>query len=426
MIIPSIDLMGGQTVQLVGGREHALDAGDPRPIAERFALAGDVAVVDLDAAIGTGSNAAAIREVLALAPCRVGGGIRDVATAVEWLDAGAAKVVLGTAATPEVLRELPRDRVIAALDADGGEVVVKGWRERTGEAIVDRMRRLEGLVGGFLVTFVEREGRLGGTNMEVVPELVEVAAAGGARVTIAGGVTTAQDIARLDELGADAQVGMALYTGRLDLADAIAAPLRSDRPDGLWPTVVVDEAGAALGLAYSSPQSLREAVRTRRGVYHSRRRGVWVKGETSGCTQELLRIDLDCDRDALRFTVRQSGEGFCHRGTTTCWGHVRGLNALAGRIRGQAARNAPGSYSNRLLRSPDLLRAKLVEEANELAAAASRGDVVAEAADLMYFTLVAMQRAGASLAEVATELDRRALRVTRRPGDAKPAGRVCP
>jgi phosphoribosyl-ATP pyrophosphohydrolase len=245
-------------------------------------------------------------------------------------------------------------------------------------------------------------------------------------VTIAGGVTTADDVARLDELGADAQVGMALYTGRLDLADAIAAPLRSDRPDGLWPTVVVDEAGVALGLTYSSPQSLREAVRTRRGVYHSRRRGVWVKGETSGCTQELLRIDLDCDRDALRFTVRQSGEGFCHRGAATCWGEVRGPGALAERIRGQASRNAPGSYSTRLLQSPDLLRAKLVEEAGELAEASTKGDVVAEAADLMYFTLVAMQRAGASLAEVAAELDRRALRVTRRPGDAKPAGRVCP
>ncbi|MEI7658331.1 MAG: phosphoribosyl-ATP diphosphatase [Phycisphaerae bacterium] len=426
MIIPSIDLMGGRTVQLVGGREHALDAGDPRPIAASFALAGDVAVVDLDAAIGTGANQAHILDLLKLAPCRVGGGIRDVATAIAWLDAGAAKVVLGTAARPEVLRELPRDRVIAALDADGGEVVVKGWRERTGESILDRMRRLEGLAGGFLVTFVEREGRLGGTNMELVPELVRVAAAGGARVTIAGGVTTADDVARLDELGADAQVGMALYTGRLDLADAIAAPLRSDRPDGLWPTVVVDEAGVALGLTYSSPQSLREAVRTRRGVYHSRRRGVWVKGETSGCTQELLRIDLDCDRDALRFTVRQSGEGFCHRGAATCWGEVRGPGALAGRIRGQASRNAPGSYSTRLLQSPDLLRAKLVEEAGELAEASTKGDVVAEAADLMYFTLVAMQRAGASLAEVAAELDRRALRVTRRPGDAKPAGRVCP
>lgn len=419
MIIPSIDLMGGQTVQLVGGREHALDAGDPVPIAERFALAGDVAVIDLDAAMGKGSNADLVRRLLPLAPCRVGGGIRDVRTAIDWLDAGAAKVVLGTAARPEVLRELPKERVIAALDARDGEVVDHGWQTGTGESILDRMKRLEGLVGGFLVTFVEREGRLGGTNMDLVPDLVQAAA--GARVTIAGGVTTTQDIAALDALGADAQVGMALYTNRLDLGDSIAAPLRSDRPDGLWPTVVVDELGTALGLAYSSAESLREAVRSRRGVYHSRRRGLWIKGETSGDTQQLLRVDLDCDRDALRFTVRQSGSGFCHTGTSTCWGQETGLPALASRIAAQAAAPTPGSYSARLLSDASLLRSKLVEEAGELADAASKSDVAHEAADVIYFTMAAMQRAGVRLADVALELDRRARKVTRRPGNAKPA-----
>ncbi|HOI12058.1 MAG TPA: HisA/HisF-related TIM barrel protein, partial [Myxococcota bacterium] len=254
MIIPSIDLAGGNAVQLVGGREMALDAGDPRPIARRFALAGEVAVIDLDAALGRGSNGHVIRELLRIAPCRVGGGIRDAQAARDWLDAGAAKVILGTAATPDVLSQLPRERVIAALDAVDGEVVVEGWRTRTGRSIVDRMVELRDWVGGFLVTFVEREGRLGGTAMERVAPLVE--AAGDARVTIAGGVTTARDVADLDRLGADAQVGMALYTGRLDLADAIAAPLTSDRPDGLWPTVVTDERGVALGLAWSDLDSL--------------------------------------------------------------------------------------------------------------------------------------------------------------------------
>jgi len=426
MIIPSIDIMGGQTVQLIGGKEHALDAGDPRPIAERFAVAGEIAVVDLDAAIGSGSNSDQVRDLLTLAPCRVGGGIRDVGAAIKWLDAGAAKIVLGTAATPEVLRELPRERVIAALDARDGEVVVKGWRQGTGESIVERMKRLEGLVGGFLVTFVEREGKLGGTNMDLVPELVQVAHNGGARVTIAGGVTSPEDIARLDALGADAQVGMALYTDRLDLGDAISAPLRSDRPDGLWPTVVADEVGTALGLVYSSAASIRESVRTRRGVYHSRRRGLWMKGESSGSTQQLLRIDLDCDRDALRFTVRQAGSGFCHRETATCWGAATGLNALVGRIGEQTSRRATGSYSLRLLKDPGLLRSKLVEEAGELADAETTRQVIAEAADLMYFTLVAMHRAGARPADVAAELDRRAMRVTRRSGDAKPIGRITP
>jgi phosphoribosyl-ATP pyrophosphohydrolase len=420
VIIPSIDLAGGNAVQLVGGREMALDAGDPRPIARRFALAGEVAVIDLDAALGRGSNGHVIRELLRIAPCRVGGGIRDAQAARDWLDAGAAKVILGTAATPDVLSQLPRERVIAALDAVDGEVVVEGWRTRTGRSIVDRMVELRDWVGGFLVTFVEREGRLGGTAMERVAPLVE--AAGDARVTIAGGVTTARDVADLDRLGADAQVGMALYTGRLDLADAIAAPLTSDRPDGLWPTVVTDERGVALGLAWSDLDSLRRAVADGRGVYHSRRRGLWVKGGTSGDHQDLLRVDLDCDRDALRFTVRQHGRGFCHVGTRTCWGPDGGLGELQRRLHERLADAPPGSYTRRLFEDPNLLRSKLVEEAGELADAEGPEAVAWEAADVMYFALVAMARAGVSLAQVEAELDRRSLKLVRRPGDAKPGG----
>ena len=99
-------------------------------------------------------------------------------------------------------------------------------------------------------------------------------AAGDAKLTVAGGFTTPEDIAMADEAGADAQVGMALYTGHLDLGDAIAAPLKSDRPDGLWPTVVCDEHGHALGLVYSDAQSLRVAVERQVGAYHSRKRGL--------------------------------------------------------------------------------------------------------------------------------------------------------
>src|SRR5262249_24429162 len=160
---------------------------------------------------------------------------------------------------------------------------------RTGRSVAERMAELKDSVSVFLVTFVEREGRLEGIDLSRVEELTRLA--GEKRLTVAGGVTTLEEIAAIDRLGADAQVGMALYTGRIDLADAIAAPLRSDRPDGLFPTVVVGEHGEALGLAYSDHESLRQAVARRRGVYHSRSRGLWAKGETSGAIQELLRID---------------------------------------------------------------------------------------------------------------------------------------
>lgn len=412
MIVPSIDLMNGNAVQLVGGRELEIDAGDPRPIATRFGRVGEVAVIDLDAAIGTGSNREVIGELLDLADCRVGGGIRSVESAITWLDAGAAKVILGTAAKPEILSQLPKDRVIAALDADKGEVVVEGWRKGTGRGILERIEELRDYVGGFLITFVEKEGRLGGTNLDQVQAIVE--AAGSARVTIAGGVTTAEDIAALDRMGANAQVGMALYSGRLTLAEAFAAPLTSDRQDGLWPTVVCDELGQALGLTYSDVESLAVALDRGVGAYRSRKRGLWIKGESSGATQELLSVAADCDRDCLRFTVRQKGP-FCHLETRTCWGDSFSLGSLERTVASRAKDAEAGSYTRRLIDDPDLLAKKIREEADEFVADGS----AEEFADLLYFMFVKLQSSGRSLDDVQRILEKRARKVTRRPGNAK-------
>lgn len=413
MIIPSIDLMGGNAVQLVGGKELEIDAGDPRPLATRFGRVGEIAVIDLDAALGQGSNAETIEALLKLAPCRVGGGIRDVATATRWLNAGARKVILGTAARPEILSQLPRERVIAALDAVHGEVVVEGWRTRTGATVEDRMRELAPHCGGFLVTFVEREGRMTGMDMEAVARLVEVA--GDCDLTVAGGVAKAPEIGEIDRAGADVQVGMALYRGELDLADALAATLRSDRPDGLWPTVVSDEQGIALGLVYSNEESLRSALKTGRGVYWSRSRdSLWVKGESSGAIQELIDVRLDCDRDALRFRVRQAEPGFCHLDTRGCWGADGGISALARTLAARVAAAPEGSYTRKLLDDPTLLAAKLAEEAQELSEATEPDDVAWETADVIYFALVAAAKAGVRLEDVERHLDARALKVTRR------------
>lgn len=235
MIIPSIDLMGGQAVQLIGGEAKAIEAGDPRPIAERFARVGDIAVIDLDAALGQGDNRALIEELVKTAPCRVGGGIRDLAAAERWLEKGAVQVILGTAAVPEILSQLPRESVMAALDAKDGEIVVKGWRERTGVQVEQRLDELKELVGGFLLTFVEREGRMVGMDLDRVRMLVERAVP--ARVTVAGGIRSAEEVAAVDRAGADAQVGMALYTGQLDLASVLASIVRMDAAES-WRYVV--------------------------------------------------------------------------------------------------------------------------------------------------------------------------------------------
>jgi len=421
MIVPSIDVINGRAVQLRRGSEFVLDGGDPRARLEEFAVAGEVAVVDLDAALGRGSNAELIREMVRRAPCRVGGGIRDRDAARAWLDAGAAKIVIGTAASPELCGTLPRERVIAAVDADRGQVVVDGWRRETGVPVLERIRALAPSVGGFLFTQVEREGAMDGFDFQAV--VAAVHAAGDARVTAAGGITTTIEIAELDRIGADAQVGMALYTGRLTLGAAVAAPLAQPVENGgrgVWPTVVCDEWGRALGLVWSTRESLARAVEERRGVYWSRsRQALWVKGETSGNTQQLLRVDLDCDRDALRFSVRQHGAGFCHLERLACWPTEFALDDLERTVAERAAHPDPDSRTNKLLRDPALLAAKLREEAAELAKAEARAEVVHETADLWYMALVALVRGGGSLAEVRAELARRHAGLTRRPMVAK-------
>jgi phosphoribosyl-ATP pyrophosphohydrolase len=414
VIVPSIDIMNGRAVQLRRGRELVLDGGDPIERLEEFAIAGDVAVVDLDAALGRGSNATIIRDLVRRARCRVGGGIRDLDAARRWLDAGAMQVMIGTAASAEFCGALPRDRVIAAVDAERGEVVVDGWRSRTGANVIDRVRELSASVGGFLFTQVEREGGLAGFDVAAVEAVVR--AAGAARVTAAGGITTASDVAELDALGADAQVGMALYTGTLSLGAAIAAPLTKPLAGEVWPTVVCDEAGRTLGLVWSTRESLARAVAERRGIYWSRsRQEIWIKGETSGNSQQLLRVDLDCDRDALRFTVRQSGAGFCHLDRRSCWPSAFDLADLEQTLADRIARPIAGSGTAKLLADPELLAAKLREEADELGQAESSEDVVRETADVLYMALVALQRRGGTLAEVRAELARRHGAVNRRP-----------
>ena len=414
MIVPSIDIMNGRAVQLRRGKEFVLDGGDPVERLDEFAVAGDVAVIDLDAALGRGSNAELIGSMVRRAPCRVGGGIRDLGSARRWLDAGALQVMIGTAATPEFCGALPRERVIAAVDSEHGDVVVDGWRTKTGVGVLERMRALAPVVGGFLVTQVEREGEMGGFDVAAVEAAVR--AVPGVRVTAAGGITTADEVAALDRLGADAQVGMALYTGRLPLGAAVAAPLTQPLAGDVWPTVVCAEDGRALGLVWSTRESIARAVAERGGIYWSRsRRALWVKGETSGATQDLVRVELDCDRDALRVIVRQHGAGFCHLERPSCWPSTFDLADLVGTIRDRADGAPAESGTARLLVDRGLLAAKLREEADELGRADTPADAVHETADVLYMALVALVRAGGTLADVRAELARRHGAVSRRP-----------
>lgn len=202
-----------------------------------------------------------------------------------------------------------------------------------------------------------------------------------------------------------------------------AACMRTDRPDGLYTTVVCTRNNEALGLVYSSVSSIIAAFECGRGVYYSRsRNGLWRKGDTSGHYQTLHRLDVDCDGDALRFTVTQCGGNtacFCHLYTYTCWGEANGLRHLEKTMKDRLESAPEGSYTKRLFDDPDLLRCKLVEEAQELSEAETKEDVAGELADVLYFAMARAVKAGVSIDDAVAVLDSRTRKVTRRKGDAK-------
>ncbi len=422
MIVPSIDILDGRAVQLRGGRHPMIDVGDPEALAEKLSRAGEIAVVDLNAALGKGSNRKTVLSLIGKYACRGGGGVRTREIALEYLNSGARAVMIGTKATPEFLHGLPAGRLIAALDTDKERIMVEGWTRATEARLFDRIEELKPFVGGFLVTTIDREGEMNGFDFDRASAVIE--AAKGTRVTFAGGTGGGKEgeeqIARLDALGADVQAGTAIATGALSLARAFAAPLSSDRSDGLWPTAVCDEGGRFLGLVYSDLESLESAFDTGRGAYKSRSRGLWIKGESSGNGQRLLRADLDCDRDCIRFTVRQEGKGFCHLNRRNCFDDGYGIEKLSRTIAARQKEAPEGSYTRRLFSDSSLLASKLREEADELALASGPSEASFEAADVMYFALVKALREGAYLADIESELEKRSFKVQRRPGDAKP------
>jgi phosphoribosylformimino-5-aminoimidazole carboxamide ribotide isomerase len=223
MIIPCIDLMDGKVVQLVQGREKALEGDAPLEMLKKFAAFPEIQVIDLDAAMGRGENASLVELLASRAKCRVGGGVRTAERARKLVDLGAHRVIVGTAAFTPALKDIAAavgpERILVALDSKGGKIVVKGWQEATDFTAEDVIGRLEPLCGGFLCTYVDQEGMMQGTDIDWFRRL---RAATNHEITAAGGITTMDDVRAVLDLNIHAALGMAIYTGRLDLAELAA------------------------------------------------------------------------------------------------------------------------------------------------------------------------------------------------------------
>jgi phosphoribosylformimino-5-aminoimidazole carboxamide ribotide isomerase len=222
MLIPSIDLMGGKIVQLVQGEKKKLEFENFGYWIERFSKYPLVQLIDLDAARGTGDNRPIVREIVRKLKCQVGGGIRGVDDARALLDAGAQRVIIGsallknghldTAHAAKLADAFVPFALVFAIDSRGGRVAIDGWKTATTITAVDMVRALDRYCETFLYTHIDTEGLMRGLPIEPVHAL---RAATRRHLIVAGGITTQEEIDALDRLGVDAVVGMALYSGKI-------------------------------------------------------------------------------------------------------------------------------------------------------------------------------------------------------------------
>jgi phosphoribosylformimino-5-aminoimidazole carboxamide ribotide isomerase len=226
MIIPCIDLMDGKVVQLVQGRDKVLEGKSLDEMIAMFAGFPQIQVIDLDAALGRGSNGDLVAYLARHAGIRAGGGVRTIERARELLDQGAWRVIVGTAAFStdgpnrtflrNLTNEVGRERLTIALDSKNGKIMVKGWREATNYTALEMIEQLEPYCSSFLCTYVDKEGMMQGTDLDWFASL-RTAIDG--ELIAAGGITTMEDVRALSGRNIHCAIGMSIYTGRLDLTE---------------------------------------------------------------------------------------------------------------------------------------------------------------------------------------------------------------
>jgi phosphoribosylformimino-5-aminoimidazole carboxamide ribotide isomerase len=223
MLIPSIDLMGGRIVQLVQGEKLRLSFDDFEYWIEKFSRFPLIQLIDLDAAMRQGDNSALVAQIARRLPCQVGGGIRSSERALEVVNAGAKRVIVGSALFSEegnvdaavasaVANAVGAERVVAGIDTKNGRIAVKGWKAQVAMTPDEAIPQLDAYVAGYLYTHVDGEGLMQGFPIDAAARLRRLTAR---QLIVAGGIRSQQEVDELDAMNVDAVVGMAVYTNLL-------------------------------------------------------------------------------------------------------------------------------------------------------------------------------------------------------------------
>ncbi len=392
--------MNGKVVKLVQGNpQNKKFEEDALALALKFSIYPEVNLIDLDAAFGKGSNIELIRKICKICNCNVGGGIRTVDQAYEILKLGANKIIIGTKANKDFLKKLSKEKIIVAVDSKQGKIVDKAWTNKTNKTAIEKVIELQDYCSGFLYTYVDKEGTMERIDIDTALRLREIT---NNKIQYAGGVSTKEQILELARYDIDAVIGMAYYENKINYNDIFVSLLNFEKNMSLIPTIVKDQNNQILMLAFSNKKSVQQALKQRKGIYYSRTRNkLWKKGETSSNTQELLRIQTDCDSDTLIFTVKQKNVA-CHEGDYSCFSDKEfSFNDLLDIIK---SRKGSNSYTDKLLNNEPKLIKKIIEEANEVINYTDKNNLRWEIADMLYFISVLMVKNNIDYKDIENEL----------------------
>ena len=349
--------MDGKAVQLKQGMEKVLEREDVLELAKYYGRFGELSVIDIDAAVGNGDNERLIKQICKVASCRVGGGIRDVEKAKRILSYGAKKIIIGTGANEELLSKLPKEKILI----------------------------------GFVYTNVENEGMMQGIDFEKVKEIRNATTK---EVVAAGGISSVEEIVKLQKMNIFTQLGMSVYTGKIKLEDAFVACIDFERRFGFIPTVLQDvDTKQVLGVVYSTPESLKFTLTTGKGTYFNRdQKKLFVKGETSGNIQELVSARFNCDFDALFFMVKEKGNA-CHLGRYSCFGDKEfSIGDMYNKIVDDTRILPDDSLTTKMLKNDFLLKRQLMDAAFRIVNFDKAHGLETETANFLQYLLILMAK----------------------------------
>lgn len=403
MILPSIDLMNGKAVRLLQGEEQIIERDNVIELAKYYGRFGEIVITDIDAAKGTGNNESIIKEICKITNCIVGGGIRDIEKAQRLLAYGAKKLIISPAADDTFINKLPKNRIYIAIDVKDGKVLSLGRSRFVDSTPIDIIKRLTPYCLGFIYSLVDREGTLKGTDLE---QLKEIRNATTKELIAAGGIHSLQEIITLQGMNISSLLGTCIYKGQVELEEAFCKCIDFEKRCGYIPTIVQDyDTKQVLSLAYSTPESLKQALKEGKGIYFSRsKKKIWIKGETSGNIQELVTARFNCSLDAVLFLVKQKGNS-CHLGRYSCFGDKEFTIDELYRLFQERNKLMPdNSYTTKLFQDKFLLKQKIMEHAFKMLYQENNNDFSNEAANLIYHILTYMVEKNVSPQDILNSL----------------------